>query len=149
MRCAVFSFYPMEYVIRKQTSENRYQKSDTRKQVSESRYQRTDIREQETEIRHQKTGIRNQKSEHREQITETREQKSEDRRQKTDVRNQKTGNRKRKSEIRNQISRLWAVICLRVSDPRLPAVFLFPRAEVFRNMIGNDPLCVFCPCIER
>lgn len=121
MRCAVFSFYPMEYVIRKQTSENRYQKSEDRKQ--------------ETEIRHQKTGIRNQKSEHREQITETREQKSEDRRQKTD--------------IRNQISRLWAGIYLKVSDLSLPAVFLFPWAEVFWNMLGNDPLCVFCPCIER
>ena len=129
MRCAVFSFYPMEYVIRKQTSENRYQKSENRKQVSESRYQRTDARRQKTEIRKQKT---------------------EDRRQKTDVRNQKTGKRKQKTEIRNQISRLWAVICLRVSDPpRLPAVFLFPQTEAFRNMLGNDPLCVFCPCIER
>lgn len=127
MRCAVFSFYPMEYVIRKQT-ETREQISEIRKQVSESRYQRTDARKQKTENR-------NQKSEHREQITETREQKSED--------------RKRETENGNQISRLWAVICLRVSDPRLPAVFLFPRAEVFRNMIGNDPLCVFCPCIER
>lgn len=113
MRCAVFYFYPMEYVIRKQT-ETREQKSENRRQVSESRYQRTDARKQKTE----------------------------DRRQKTDVRNQKTG-------IRNQISRLWAVICLRVSDPRLPAVFLFSQTEVFRNMLGNDPLCVFCPCIER
>lgn len=121
MRCAVFYFYPMEYVIRKQKTDIREQKTEDRKQ--------------ETEIRHQKTGIRNQKSEHREQITETRGQKSED--------------RKRISEIRNQISRLWAVICLRVSDPRLPAVFLFPWAEVFWNMLGNDPLCVFCPCIER
>lgn len=121
MRCAVFYFYPMEYVIRNQRTEIRRRK--------------TEIRKQETEIRHQKTGIRNQKSEHREQITETREQKSEDRRQKTDV--------------RNQISRLWAGICLRVSDPRLPAVFLFPQTEAFRNMLGNDPLCVFCPCIER
>ena len=127
MRCAVFYFYPMEYVIRKQTetreqkSENRRQVSENRRQVSESRYQRTDARNQKTEDRYQKT---------------------EDRRQKTDVRNQKTG-------IRNQISRLWAVICLRVSDPRLPAVFLFPQTEVFRNMLGNDPLCVFCPCIER
>lgn len=107
MRCAVFYFYPMEYVIRKQTSENRYQKSENRKQVSESR------------------------------------------RQKTEDRCQKSENGKPKTEIRNQISRLWAVICLRVSDPRLPAVFLFPRAKVFRNMLGNDPLCVFCPCIER
>lgn len=100
MRCAVFSFYPMEYVIRKQ---------------------KTDIRNQKTEIRNQKTEIR---------------------RQKTDIRNQK-------SEIRNQISRLWAGICLKVSDLSLPAVFLFPWAEVFWNMLGNDPLCVFCPYIER
>ena len=93
MRCAVFSFYPMEYVIRKQ---------------------KTDIREQ---------------------ISETREQKSE--------------NKKQKIEIKNQISGLRVVICLRVSDPRLPAVFLFPQTGAFRNMLGNDPLCVFCPCIER
>ena len=111
----------MEYVIRKQTSENRYQKSENRKQVSESRYQRTDIRRQKADIR--------------EQTPEDRKQKSEIRRQKTDIRNQK--------------SRLWAVICLRVSDPRLPAVFLFPQTGAFRNMLGNDPLCVFCPCIER
>ena len=81
---------------------------------------------------------------------------SEISRQKTEIRRQKTEDRKRMSEIRkqetdirNQISRLWAVICLRVSDPRLPAVFLFPQTEAFRNMLGNDPLCVFCPCIER
>lgn len=130
MRCAVFYFYPMEYVIRKQTSENRYQKT-------ESRYQRTDARRQ-------KTGNRNQ-------TPENRNQKSEIRTQRTDNRNreQKSEDRKRISEIRNQISRLWAVICLRVSDPRLPAVFLFPQTEAFRNMLGNDPLCVFCPCIER
>lgn len=121
MRCAVFYFYPMEYVIRKQTSENRYQKT-------ENRYQKADIREQ---------------------TPEDRKQKSENRRQKTEDRCQKSENGKPKTENGNQISRLWAVICLRVSDPRLPAVFLFPRAEVFRNMIGNDPLCVFCPCIER
>lgn len=60
MRCAVF--YSMEYVIRKQTSENRYQKSDTRKQVSESRYQRTDIRRQKTGNRNQTPENRNQKS---------------------------------------------------------------------------------------
>ena len=111
----------MEYVIRKQTSENRYQKSENRKQVSESRYQRTDIRRQKADIR--------------EQTPEDRKQKSE--------------NGKPKTENGNQISRLWAVICLRVSDPRLPAVFLFPQTEAFRNMLGNDPLCVFCPCIER
>ena len=130
MRCAVFSFYPMEYVIRKQTSENRHQKT-------ESRYQRTDARRQ-------KTGNRNQ-------TPENRNQKSEIRTQRTDNRNreQKSEDRKRISEIRNQISRLWAVICLRVSDPRLPAVFLFPQTEAYRNMLGNDPLCVFCPCIER
>ena len=135
MRCAVFYFYPMEYVIRKQTSENRYQKSENRKQESEIRAQRTDNRNQRTEIRGQKSEDREQTSEDRYQNTETREQTSEDRRQKTDIRNQK--------------SRLWAVICLRVSDPRLPAVFLFPQTEAFRNMLGNDPLCVFCPCIER
>lgn len=130
MRCAVFYFYPMEYVIRKQTSENRHQKT-------ESRYQRTDARRQKTGNRNQTPENRNQKSEIRTQRTNNRnrEQKSED--------------RKRISEIRNQISRLWAVICLRVSDPRLPAVFLFPQTEAFRNMLGNDPLCVFCPCIER
>lgn len=130
MRCAVFYFYPMEYVIRKQTSENRHQKT-------ESRYQRTDARRQ-------KTGNRNQ-------TPENRNQKSEIRTQRTDNRNreQKSEDRKRISEIRNQISRLWAVICLRVSDPRLPAVFLFPQTEAFRNILGNDPLCVFCPCIER
>ena len=135
MRCAVFYFYPMEYVIRKQTSENRYQKSENRKQVSESRYQRTDIRRQKADIR--------------EQTPEDRKQKSEDRRQKTEDRCQKSENGKPKTENGNQISRLWAGICLRVSDPRLPAVFLFPQTEAFRNMIGNDPLCVFCPCIER
>lgn len=48
MRCAVFSFYPMEYVIRKQ-------RTDIREQISDNRNQRT-------ENRHQKTGIRNQKS---------------------------------------------------------------------------------------
>lgn len=128
MRCAVFSFYPMEYVIRKQTSENRHQKT-------ESRYQRTDARNQKTDVRNQQTENGNQK-------TEDRNQKIEDRKRMSEI-------RKRETENGNQISRLWAVICLRVSDPRLPAVFLFPRAEVFRNMLGNDPLCVFCPCIER
>lgn len=113
----------------------REQISEIRKQVSESRYQRTDIRRQKADIR--------------EQTPEDRKQKSENRRQKTEDRCQKSENGKPKTENGNQISRLWAVICLRVSDPRLPAVFLFPRAEVFRNMIGNDPLCVFCPCIER
>lgn len=121
MRCAVFYFYPMEYVIRKQ-------KTDIREQTSEDR-------KQETEIRHQKT--------------ENRKQKTEDRRQKTEDRCQKSENGKPKTENGNQISRLWAGICLRVSDPRLPAVFLFPQTEAFRNMLGNDPLCVFCPCIER
>ena len=88
MRCAVFYFYPMEYVIRKQ---------------------KTDIRNQRTEIRRQKTDIRKQISENRRQKTKNRKQKSEI--------------RKRETENGNQISRLWAVICLRVSDPRLPAVF--------------------------
>ena len=135
MRCAVFSFYPMEYVIRKQTSENRYQKS-------ENRYQKADIREQTPENRKQMSEISRQK-------TEIRKQKSENRRQKTEDRCQKSENGKQETENGNQISRLWAVICLRVSDPRLPAVFLFPQTEAFRNMLGNDPLCVFCPCIER
>lgn len=135
MRCAVFSFYPMEYVIRKQTSENRHQ--------------RTDIRRQKADIREQTPENRNQKSEIRTQRTENRKQKSENRRQKTEDRCQKSENGKPKTENGNQISRLWAVICLRVSDPRLPAVFLFPRVEVFWNMLGNDPLCVFCPYIER
>ena len=134
-RVCCFFFYPMEYVIRKQTSENRYQKSENRKQVSESRYQRTDIRRQ-------KTANRNQ-------TPENRNHKSEIRTQRTDNRNQRTEIRKRETENGNQISRLWAVICLRVSDPRLPAVFLFPQTGAFRNMLGNDPLCVFCPCIER
>lgn len=128
MRCAVFYFYPMEYVIRKQTSENRHQKT-------ESRYQRTDARRQKTDVRNQNTDIRNQN-------TENRNQKIEDRKRMSEI-------RKRETENGNQISRLWAVICLRVSDPRLPAVFLFPWAGAFRNMLGNDPLCVFCPCIER
>ena len=135
MRCAVFSFYPMEYVIRKQTSENRYQKS-------ENRYQKADIREQTSEDRKQISENRRQKTENRNQKTEHREQKTEDRCQKSE-------NGKPKTENGNQISRLWAVICLRVSDPRLPAVFLFPQTGAFRNMLGNDPLCVFCPCIER
>lgn len=135
MRCAVFSFYPMEYVIRKQ---------------------KTDVRKQETDVREQKTGIRKQISENRHQKTESRYQRTDARRQKTEIRKQKTEDRcqksengKPKTENGNQISRLWAVICLRVSDPRLPAVFLFPQTEAFRNMLGNDPLCVFCPCIER
>lgn len=127
MRCAVFYFYPMEYVIRKQT--------ETREQKSEISRQKTEIRRQKTEIRAQRTDNRNQR-------TENRKQKTEDRKRMSEIRKQESG-------IRNQISRLWAVICLRVSDPRLPAVFLFPQTEVFRNMLGNDPLCVFCPCIER
>ncbi len=124
----------MEYVIRKQT-ETREQKTEDRYQKTEDRYQKADIREQTPEIRKQMSEIRRQK-------TEIRRQKTEDRKRMSEI-------RKRETENGNQISRLWAVICLRVSDPRLPAVFLFPRAEVFRNMLGNDPLCVFCPCIER
>ena len=124
----------MEYVIRKQT-ETREQKTEDRNQKTEDRYQKADIREQTPEIRKQMSEIRRQK-------TEIRRQKTEDRKRMSEI-------RKRETENGNQISRLWAVICLRVSDPRLPAVFLFPRAEVFRNMLGNDPLCVFCPCIER
>jgi len=57
MRCAVFSFYPMEYVIRKQTSENRYQKSDTRKQKTEDRRQMSEIRKRETENGKRKSDI--------------------------------------------------------------------------------------------
>ena len=121
MRCAVFYFYPMEYVIRNQRTENRHQ-------ISEDRYQRTDARNQKTDVRNQQTENGNQKTEDRKRMSEIR---------------------KRETENGNQISRLWAVICLRVSDPRLPAVFLFPQTEAFRNMLGNDPLCVFCPCIER
>ena len=102
----------------------------------------SEISRQKTEIRRQKTEIRAQRTDNRNQRTEIRKQKTEDRRQKTDVRKQKTGNR-------NQISKLWAGICLKVSDLSLPAVFLFPWAEVFWNMLGNDPLCVFCPYIER
>lgn len=49
MRCAVFSFYPMEYVIRKQTSENRKQKSENRRQKTEDRRQMSEIRKRETE----------------------------------------------------------------------------------------------------
>ena len=135
MRCAVFSFYPMEYVIRKQ-------RTDIREQISENRYQRTEIRRQKTDIRYQKTDIREQTPENRKQEPENRNQKIEDRKRMSEI-------RKRETENGNQISRLWAVICLRVSDPRLPAVFLFPQTEAFRNMLGNDPLCVFCPCIER
>ena len=135
MRCAVFYFYPMEYVIRKQ-------KTDIRKQISENRHQKTESRYQRTDARRQKTGNRNQ-------TPENRKQKTEDRRQKTEDRCQKSENGKPKTENGNQISRLWAGICLRVSDPRLPAVFLFPHTGAFRNMLGNDPLCVFCPCIER
>ena len=114
--------------IREQISEIRKQKSEDREQTSEDRYQKADIRTQRTDNRNQRTEIRRQK-------TENGCQKSE--------------NGKPKTENGNQISRLWAVICLRVSDPRLPAVFLFPQTEAFRNMLGNDPLCVFCPCIER
>ena len=36
MRCAVFYFYPMEYVIRNQ-------KTDVREQISEDRKQKADI----------------------------------------------------------------------------------------------------------
>ena len=115
--------------------ENRKQTSDIRRQISENRRQKTENRKQISETRKQESEIRNQKSEIRTQ--------------RTDNRNQRTEIRKRETENGNQISRLWAVICLRVSDPRLPAVFLFPQTEAFRNMLGNDPLCVFCPCIER
>lgn len=49
MRCAVFYFYPMEYVIRKQT-ETREQKSDIRNQNTENRYQKTENRNQKSDI---------------------------------------------------------------------------------------------------
>ena len=62
MRCAVFSFYPMEYVINKQKPENRNQKTENRKQKSEIRTQRTDNRNQRTEIRKRETENGNQKS---------------------------------------------------------------------------------------
>jgi DNA gyrase/topoisomerase IV subunit A len=114
-----------------------------------NRNQITEIRKQKTGIRKQISENRRQKTENRKQISETRNQITENRRQKTEDRCQKSENGKPKTENGNQISRLWAGICLRVSDPRLPAVFLFPQEEVFRNMLGNDPLCVFCPCIER
>ena len=141
MRCAVF-FYSMEYVIRKQRTDIREQISDNRNQRTENRHQKTGIRKQTSEDRYQKADIR-------EQTPADRKQEIEIRKQKTENGCQKSENGKPKTENGNQISRLWAVICLRVSDPRLPAVFLFPQTEVFRNMLGNDPLCVFCPCIER
>lgn len=43
MRCAVFSFYPMEYVIRKQKTDIRRQKTEDRKQKTEIRKQKADI----------------------------------------------------------------------------------------------------------
>lgn len=49
MRCAVF-FYSMEYVIRKQISEDR-------KQISEIREQKTETREQKAENGNQKADI--------------------------------------------------------------------------------------------
>lgn len=142
MRCAVFYFYPMEYGIRKQ-------RTDIREQISDNRNQRTEIRGQKSENGNQILEDRYQKADIRKQMSEISRQKTEIRRQKTEDRKRMSEIRKQETDIRNQISRLWAVICLRVSDPRLPAVFLFPQTEAFRNMLGNDPLCVFCPCIER
>lgn len=49
MRCAVFYFYPMEYVIRKQTSENRKQKSENRRQKTEDRCQKSENGKPKTE----------------------------------------------------------------------------------------------------
>lgn len=43
MRCAVFSFYPMEYVIRNQKTDIRRQKTEDRKQKTEIRNQKSDI----------------------------------------------------------------------------------------------------------
>lgn len=57
MRCAVFYFYPMEYVIRKQTSENRYQKPENRNQKTEDRKRMSEIRKRETENRKRKSDI--------------------------------------------------------------------------------------------
>lgn len=49
MRCAVFSFYPMEYVIRKQKTDIRNQRTEIRKQKTEDRRQMSEIRKRETE----------------------------------------------------------------------------------------------------
>lgn len=43
MRCAVFSFYPMEYVIRKQKTEDRRQMSEIRKRETENGKRKSDI----------------------------------------------------------------------------------------------------------
>lgn len=64
MRCAVFSFYPMEYVIRKQ---------------------RTEIRRRKTENRRQKTEIRKQKTEDRRQMSEIRKRETENGKRKSDI----------------------------------------------------------------
>ena len=50
MRCAVFYFYPMEYVIRKQTSENRNQKIEDRKRMSEIRKRETENGKRKSDI---------------------------------------------------------------------------------------------------
>lgn len=50
MRCAVFYFYPMEYVIRKQTSENRNQKTEDRKRMSEIRKRETENGKRKSDI---------------------------------------------------------------------------------------------------
>lgn len=50
MRCAVFYFYPMEYVIRNQ-------KTDIRRQKTEDRRQKTDVRNQKTGNRKRKSDI--------------------------------------------------------------------------------------------
>lgn len=62
MRCAVFYFYPMEYVIRNQKTDIRRQKTEDRKQETDIREQTPEDRKQEIEIRKQKTENRNQKS---------------------------------------------------------------------------------------
>ena len=56
MRCAVFYFYPMEYVIRKQT-ETREQKSENRNQRTEIRGQKSENGNQILEDRYQKADI--------------------------------------------------------------------------------------------
>lgn len=81
-------------------------------------------------------GVCDKKTENRHQRTDIRRQKSESRYQRTDARRQRTEIRNQKTEIRNQISRLQAVSCLRVSDPRLPAVFYFPRRKYSGICLG-------------
>lgn len=50
MRCAVFSFYPMEYVIRKQKTDIRNQRTEIRRQKTEDRCQKSENGYQKSEI---------------------------------------------------------------------------------------------------